>query len=74
MERLVLSKEIAHDGNPLLRWAMSNVVLKIDAAGNSKPDKAHSKERIDPVVASLMALERCSMVHSVGVGQISWAA
>ena len=56
--RLVLSKGVAHGGNPVLRWMADNVVVKQDAAGNVKPDKGMSRQRIDGVVASIMALDR----------------
>jgi phage terminase large subunit-like protein len=73
MERLVLSKNIVHNNNPVLRWCMSNVILKMDAAGNAKADKAKSRERIDLVVASLMALEECSKHnYASGTGEVSW--
>jgi phage terminase large subunit-like protein len=52
---------------------MSNVILKIDAAGNAKADKAKSRERIDPVIASLMALEEASKnAFEAGATNISW--
>jgi hypothetical protein len=73
LERLVLSKGIIHDKNPVLRWCMSNVILKIDAAGNAKADKAKSRERIDLVIALLMALEECSKNnHENGATNIVW--
>lgn len=73
MERLVLTKSLVHDGNPVYRWCMSNVILKIDPAGNCKCDKAKSREKIDTVVASLMALERCSANNlEPGTANITW--
>ncbi len=57
-ERLVLSGGLAHGGNPVLRWAQSNVAIHTDAAGNIKPDKKKSTEKIDPIVAGIMALWR----------------
>ena len=73
LERLVLSKNIIHDNNPVLRWCMSNVILKVDAAGNAKADKSKSRERIDLVIALLMALDECSKNNSMnGVGEIIW--
>lgn len=56
--KLVLSQRIAHNGNPVLRWMVDNVVARSDPAGNIKPDKAKSRNRIDGVVASIMALDR----------------
>jgi phage terminase large subunit-like protein len=59
LERRVISKEVNHAGNPVLRWMASNVSIKQDPAGNMKPDKGRSTERIDGIVAALMALGRC---------------
>ena len=56
LEKLILSKEIEHDGNPVLRWMMGNVQLEIDAADNQKISKKKSKEKIDGVAATIMAL------------------
>lgn len=61
LERLVLSRRIRHDGNPALTWMVSNVVVDTDPAGNIKPNKAKSRERIDGVVALVMALSRASL-------------
>ena len=36
---LVLRREIAHGGDPVLRWMVSNLVIQTDAAGSYKPDK-----------------------------------
>jgi phage terminase large subunit-like protein len=58
LERRVLAQEINHGGNPVLRWMASNVSIKQDPAGNMKPDKSKSTERIDGIVAALMALGR----------------
>jgi phage terminase large subunit-like protein len=48
-------EQIRHNNDPLLRWAFSNVVLRIDPAGNWKVDKDKSKMKVDPVVAQIMA-------------------
>lgn len=58
LERLIIGKEIAHDGNPVMRWMASNVSVETDAAGNMKPSKKKSTERIDGIVASIMAIGR----------------
>ncbi|NLX25090.1 MAG: terminase large subunit, partial [Lentisphaerae bacterium] len=55
---LVLSHKIRHGGNPVLRWMADNVVVQKDAAGNIKPDKEKSTEKIDGIVALIMALDR----------------
>jgi len=56
--RLTLEKRIAHGGHPVLRWMMDNIFIRTDPAGNIKPDKAKSREKIDGVVATVMALDR----------------
>ncbi|MGB7194897.1 MAG: terminase TerL endonuclease subunit [Collimonas pratensis] len=58
LEKRVLACEINHGGNPVLRWMASNVAVEMDAAGNTKPSKAKSTERIDGIVASVMAIGR----------------
>jgi phage terminase large subunit-like protein len=58
LERLLLGGELVHDGNAVLRWMASNVSVQQDAAGNIKPNKAASTERIDGIVALVMALGR----------------
>lgn len=55
LEAKVLRGELRHGGNPLLRWCASNVAVTTDAAGNIKPDKESSTEKIDPIVALIMA-------------------
>ncbi len=58
LERRLLAKKIHHGGNPVLRWMADNVAVKMDAAGNLKPDKASSQGKIDGIVALVMALDR----------------
>ena len=58
LERLLLARKIRHGGNPLLRWQADNVSVKMDPAGNLKPDKAASQGKIDGIVALTMALDR----------------
>lgn len=45
-------------GHPVLRWMMDNIFIRTDPAGNIKPDKEKSTEKIDGAVASIMALDR----------------
>lgn len=56
LEALVLSDRLVHGGNPVLRWMARNAAAEIDAAGNVKPSKAKSTDRIDAIVALVMAL------------------
>lgn len=55
IEKMFLSNEITHDGNPVMEWMMTNVMLKFDPAGNIKIDKAKSTEKVDGPVAMVMA-------------------
>ena len=56
--RLVMSKRLAHGGNPVLRWMADNMVVDQDPAGNVKPNKKKSRDKIDGIVAGLMGLDR----------------
>lgn len=57
--RLLMESKIIHGGHPVLRWMAGNVVVDTDPAGNIKVTKAKSKEKIDGIVAAIMALDRC---------------
>lgn len=65
LEELVYAKRLRHGGNPLLRWCAGNVALLYDTNGNFRPDKKRSKRngRIDPIVATVMALSRAVAVE-----------
>lgn len=56
LEKCVVSGKLNHGGNPVLRWMAGNVTIDTDPAGNIKPSKAKSTERIDGIVAGIMAL------------------
>ena len=57
LERLVEEGELNHGGHPILRHGISVTVLKQDPSGYVQPDKSRARSRIDPVVASIMALD-----------------
>jgi phage terminase large subunit-like protein len=57
-EALVADGLIEHDGNPLLRWMIGNVVMEADARGYIQPAKHKSADKIDGVVALLMGYAR----------------
>ena len=57
--KLLMEGRIIHGGHPVMRWMAGNVVVDTDPAGNIKPTKAKSPEKIDGIVASIMALDRC---------------
>jgi phage terminase large subunit-like protein len=57
--KLLMEGNINHGGHPVLKWMAQNVVMRQDPAGNIKPDKEKSVEKIDGIVATIMALDRC---------------
>ena len=54
----ILDGRLQHDGNPVLTWMMNNVVVQSDAAGNEKPARHKAADKIDGVVAMIMAVGR----------------
>lgn len=61
---IILSCKLEHGNNPVLRWNADSVTIEMDAAGNIKPSKAKSTQRIDGLVALIMGLDR-AMRHSI---------
>jgi len=59
-ERLLLARKIVHGGDPVLRWCAGNVAIAENASGLIKPDKKQSTERIDAIVAAIMAVGRAA--------------
>lgn len=56
LEAMIRDKRIVHNGSPLLRWQLKNVVCKEDNAGNVFPRKTEEKNKIDTIIALLMAI------------------
>ena len=70
---LALDGKLRHGSQPLLNLAASNAIAVIDAAGSTKLDKSKSTLRIDPLVASIMAVYAVSDGASPTLGaDISW--
>ena len=61
LEKLIVSRKLAHGANPVTRWMAANVAVAQDPAGNLKPAKDKSTERIDGIVALIMALGRAML-------------
>lgn len=55
-EALIVDQNLRHGDNPILNWAAGHVTIYEDGNGNIRPDKKKSTEKIDPIVASIMAL------------------
>lgn len=58
LEALVLQRKLAHGDCPVLSWMASNVVAKLDAKDNIYPNKERPENKIDGIVALIMALSR----------------
>ena len=58
LEALVLQKKLQHDSDPVLTWMASNVVAHLDAKDNIYPRKERPENKIDGIVALIMALSR----------------
>jgi len=56
--KLTLEQKLAHGGHPVLRWMMDNIFIRRDPAGNIKPDKEKSTEKIDGAIATIIGLDR----------------
>lgn len=54
-ERAFIHRQIEHFRHPVLRWMVGNAAIETDAAGNIKPAKNRSTDRIDGLVAAIMA-------------------
>lgn len=58
LEALVLQRKLIHDGDPVLTWMASNVVAHLDIKDNIYPRKERPENKIDGIVALIMALSR----------------
>lgn len=58
LERLVIDERLVHGGHPVLREMALSVSVEMDAAGNIKPSREKSSQKIDGIVALVMALGR----------------
>ena len=56
LEKLIVAKQLIHNDNPCMNWMLSNVAIQEDPAGNIKIAKNKSKEKVDGMVALVMAL------------------
>ena len=63
-ESLLLEERIRHGNHPLLNMAAANAIAVNDPAGSKKLDKSKSTQRIDPLIAAVMA------VFAVSEGQL----
>ncbi len=62
-EVFVNRRVVCHRGDPVLSWAMGNVVMESDANANIKPNKKKCSNKIDPAVSALMAFGTFQAEH-----------
>lgn len=55
LDKAATQGRIVHGGNPLLAWCADNLTVKENATGYIMPTKNKSKDKIDPMVAGIMA-------------------
>lgn len=75
-EAKVVDQVLRTPYNPVLTWAISNVAISRDAADNKKPNKERSREKIDPAIASIMAvgqsaIQEGGMIEYSGMKSVS---
>lgn len=67
MAELVTAKKLRHGGNPVLRWMADNMVVRKDPAGNVKPDKDKARNKIDGIVAMIIAFSLSIRYAGAGI-------
>lgn len=60
----ITESRLRHGAQPVLRWMAGNMVALSDANGNQRPDRKRAVDKIDGIVAALMALDR-AMRHTM---------
>jgi phage terminase large subunit-like protein len=58
LDELVVSRRLHHNGDPVLAWAIANVVCHRDAKDNIYPRKDDALKKIDPAIALIMGIAR----------------
>lgn len=61
LDGLIRARRIRHNGDPVMSWMVSNVVAREDAKENVYPRKDRAENKIDGVIALLMALGRSTV-------------
>jgi len=64
LERLILAGVLQFSSNPVVDWMFSNMKIEHDANGNKKPDRKRALDKIDGIVALILALARLIVVET----------
>jgi phage terminase large subunit-like protein len=73
LDALIRSGRIIHNGDPVLAWAIANTTGKLDKKDNVFPNKETNANKIDPVVATIMAIGR-AMTRDPDAGDMPFFA
>jgi phage terminase large subunit-like protein len=68
--QFVMEGKMRHGRHPVLDWNLANVIVDEDAAGNIKPNKKRSTEKIDGAVALIMGLARAALQDVSVIGSV----
>ena len=68
LQRLVVSRELRHLSNPVLRWAAENANVKMDENENLRPVKTKTSGRIDPLMSLIMAIAARQQTEGIAAG------
>lgn len=68
LEALVTSKNLQHDGNPVMSWCISNMAIEENAWREIRPVKINQRKRIDGGVALIDALAKKGSTYTVPQG------
>ena len=58
-ERALLNKTLLHTNNPVMSWCVENVEILEDKSGNIRPFAPSEDNKIDGVIAGIMAYDLC---------------
>lgn len=69
LEKLILGKNIKHNGNPFLGWQLQNCEVYEDVNGNIKirKNEADKSAKVDGIIALIIAMH-CSLDHPIDSG------
>lgn len=63
LEEKYISGRLCHGNDPVLNWCAANLVSRQDVNNNHQPDKNRSGDKIDDMVALIMACGICAADH-----------
>jgi phage terminase large subunit-like protein len=63
LDALIVAGRIHHNGDPVLSWAMGNVIARKNSIGGIRPDKARDENKIDPAVSAICAKSLMSRIE-----------